>query len=185
MRVLKINNQRASFWALLAGREKEREKARLKPLKYALMLCIATLLLVACGKEEPILPFSDLKPGMTFEEMEKIEPDIIDKTLITSLGEYKSYKLEKDYKGVKISTTFNPDQVLIWDISSPPGDADTENDFIMEIKEYCNKRYKLVQELSEDSSELSFWDEGKFRICVNISDYKGEHNVSIVIFKTQ
>jgi len=52
-----------------------------KKLNRALMLCVTTLLLAACAKKDPILPFSDLKPGMTYEEMEKIEPDIIDQSI--------------------------------------------------------------------------------------------------------
>lgn len=141
-----------------------------------LFLSIAVILLAACGKkDEPILPFSSLVPGVTAAEAQAAEP-----------GEAESdtvFIVKKDYNGIPLSAVIDdsrPGNGVIWNCYEEDGDLDK---LISDIRKYCDKRYKLVEENERNGSVNVLWEAGEYSIFMQDFTKGDKRQVDISVLR--
>jgi len=150
----------------------------MKKLKLSswLLLGIAVILLAGCGKkDEPILPFSSLLPGVTAAEAQAAEP-----------GESESdtvYIVKKEYNGISLSAVIDdsrPGNGIIWSCAEEDADLDQ---LISEVRKYCDKRYQLVEENERNGSVNVLWEAGEYNIFMQDFTKSDKRQVDISILR--
>lgn len=141
-----------------------------------LILGIVVIMLAACGKKQgDILPFSSLTPGVTVKEVKAAEPgESVSDTI---------YIVKKEYNGIPLYARFDdsrPGNGVIWNCFEEDGDLDK---LTGDIKKYCDKTHKLVDEGEQDGAKYALWETGEYKIFMQDFIKSGKRQVDISVLK--
>lgn len=120
------------------------------------ILGLAVLLagmLAACGDagggKDGVLPFTSIVPGMSIEEIRKLEPELAE--------DGDGYYLTKDYNGFPMEAFLSPEKlnsIISWRCDDDALDLDKLAD---RLTDYFNKKYEVDMAVDEDDYTMIAW----------------------------
>ena len=129
---------------------------------------VAAVMLMACASakngKDGILPFTPIVPGMSIEEILKLEPELTEGA--------DGYYLTKDYNGFPMEAYILPeklDSVISWCCDDEEQDLDKLAD---SLTDYFNRKYEVHMTMDEDEYHAIVWQAEKYNITLMDSDYE-------------
>ncbi|EHI58838.1 MAG: hypothetical protein ACLTC4_08405 [Hungatella hathewayi] len=117
------------------------------------VIYVMAMLLTGCangkGSGDSILPFTSIVPGMSIEEIRKLEPELEE--------EEGGYALTKDYQGFPMETYLLPEKtesMIVWNCNDDELDLDK---LVESLTNYFDERYEVYTTVEDDDYTAVDW----------------------------
>lgn len=132
------------------------------------LISMIAVVITACtnanNSGDSILPFTSIVPGMSMEEIRKLEPEMEE--------EDGWCYLTKDYQGFPMEGEFDQesiDTIIIWTCYDDELDLDQ---LVDSLTTYFDKRYEVYTTMEEDSFSATDWRTDKYDILLKDSVFR-------------